>query len=99
MFIETGRYCRPILPRESRFCKFYKTNEVEDEIHLRAILMYSELRETFLDKLRNFDINKKKNLKDVPISFTPGNNNLTIYVVYYIHKCFTKRKKEMKMEE
>ena len=40
--------------------------------------MYSELRETFLDKLRNLDTNIKKDLKDISILFASGNNNLTI---------------------
>ena len=68
LFIETGRYCRPILPRENRFCKFCQNNEVEDEIHLLFDCnMYSELRKTFLDKLRALDTNLKKDLQDFPI--------------------------------
>ena len=33
LFIETGRYCRPILPQEKRICKFCKNlHEIEDEL-------------------------------------------------------------------
>ena len=86
MFIETGRYCRPIFPRENRFCKFCQNNEVEDEIHLIFDCnMYSELRKTFLDKLRALDINLKKDLQDFPILFTSGSNNLTKDVANFIH--------------
>ena len=56
--------------------------------------MYSELRETFLDKLRNLDINIKKDLKDIRIWFTSGNNNLTIYVANYIHKYVSQNVRE-----
>ena len=84
-----------MLPQESRFCKFSKTKEVEDEIHLLfACSMYSDLREIFLDKLRCLDINIKKDSKDIPILFTPGNNNLTIYVANYIHKYVSQNVRE-----
>ena len=99
LFIETGRYCNPIIPREHRFCNLCKTNEVEDEIHfLFKCNIYSELRKTFLDRLRALNINLKKELKDIPILFTSGNIRLTIDVANNIHRCFTKRKREMKME-
>ena len=32
VYVETGRYCNPIIPRENRFCFHCKTI-FEDEIH------------------------------------------------------------------
>ena len=100
LLVETGRYCRPILPRENRICKFCRTNDIEDEIHLLfECQMYSELRETLFEKIRACNVNLPKDLKDIPFLFTSGNHYLTKYIAYYIHRCFSKRKREMKMIE
>ena len=52
-FIETGRYCNPIVPRESRLCTFCSANETEDEIHfLFKCSGYDDPRQMFFKKLR-----------------------------------------------
>ena len=32
LYVETGRYCNPVIPRENKFC-FHCKNIVEDEKH------------------------------------------------------------------
>ena len=83
------------------FRKFCKTNEVEDEIYLLfECSMYSELRETFLNKLRTLNITVTKDLKDIPILFTSGNNEFNNLCSQLHSQMFhRKRKREMKKEE
>ena len=51
LFIETGRYCNPVIPRERRLCKFCSANETEDELHfLLKCNLYNDLRQLFSKK-------------------------------------------------
>lgn len=45
--IETGRYCKPVIPSERRFCKFCETL-IEDEVHfLFQCPQYSNIRKKY----------------------------------------------------
>lgn len=58
--IETGIYCKPVVPSDTRFCKFCKTH-IEDEVHfLFQCPQYSNIR-------------NKYNIKD---SFVPNFNDI-----------------------
>ena len=54
--IETGRYSKPCIPKESRFCYFCKT-AVENEIHLLYDCpIYKELRKKY-NTLKTYNLN------------------------------------------
>ena len=59
LLIETGRHCRPKLPREERLCKFCPLNKIEDEMHLLFICnLYNDRRLTFMkDQKRILGVN------------------------------------------
>lgn len=45
--LETGRHCRPKIPRSLRICLFCNSNQIEDEIHfLISCPLYQNLRTT-----------------------------------------------------
>ena len=98
LYIETGRYCNPIVPRENRLCAFCNANETEDEMHfLLKCSLYDDLRRKFFKRLKavsDVDFTDYVNTIDLFTSFEPS---LTTWLANYIHKCFLKRK-EIKME-
>ena len=68
LYVETGRYCNPSIPRENRFC-FHCKNIVEDEKHFlldcplykHVRKKYSKLLDTnILTRLLNLYLQKKK---------------------------------------
>ena len=49
--IETGRHCRPRLPREDRICQQCESKEIENEMHmLFKCSLYEKIRENFIKK-------------------------------------------------
>lgn len=100
LFVETGRYCRPVLPRENRLCKFCNLNEVEDEVHLLfCCSLYSDLRQTFFQKIANIvDINVADHTNFLTALFASNNHTAAIHAAIYINKCFSKRKVTPPME-
>ena len=93
LFIEIGRYCRPIFPREKRICKFCK-NEIEDELYLLfKCSLYADLREIFFQKIaRILDFNPDDQSNALNMMFTSTNRISKIHIANYIHKCLSRRK-------
>ena len=53
--METGRYSRPQIPLNERFCKFCNTNSVENEIHFLMLCpLYSDIRYELFQKALEF---------------------------------------------
>ena len=100
LFIETGRYCRPKLPREKRICKFYKNDEIEDKVHLLfKCSLYADLQEMFFQKTaRVLDFNPDDQSNALNMLFTSTNRISKSHIANYIHKCLSKRKDIIKME-
>ena len=100
LFIETGRYCRPILPREKRICKFCKNDEIEDELHLLLkCSLYADLREIFFQKIaRILDFNPDDQSNTLNMMFISTNGISKIHISNYIHKCLSRRKDIIAME-
>ena len=52
LFIETGRYCRPVLSREKRTCKFFNSIDIEHEMHvLFKCTLYADLRQKIMQNV------------------------------------------------
>ena len=100
LFIEIGRYCRPILPREKRICKFCKNDEIEDELHLLfKCSLYADLREIFFQKIaRILDFNPDDQSSALNMMFTSTNRISKIHIANYIHKYLSRRKGIIAME-
>ena len=94
LFIETGRYCRPIFPREKRICKFCKNDEIEDELYLLfKCSLYADLREIFFQKIaRILDFNPDDQSNALNMMLTSTNRISKIHIANYIHKCLSRRK-------
>ena len=94
LFVETGRYTSPKLPREERICKYCNKNEIEDELHLiHSCELYLDLRDTFLKKLHAvFNINKSKDSSFVFEIFSNSNKKAQYYLAQFVSKCFSIRK-------
>ena len=70
LYVETGRYCNPSIPRENRFC-FYSKNFVEDEKHfLLDCPLYKHVRKKYSKLLDTNILNCLLN---------PHRTNLSIY--------------------
>ena len=83
LYVETGRYCDPAIPRENRFC-FHCKNNVEDEKHfLLDCPLYKHVRK----KYSNYLILITTCLLD-PHSLVP-----TKQTCQYIRDCFDFRNK------
>lgn len=98
LFIETGRYCRPVLSREKRTCKFCNNNDIEDEMHLLfKCTLYADLRQTFMQNVTTvLEIVPDDQINLTKALFT--SKNTTILTANYIHKCFSRRKVSQLME-
>ena len=90
LFIETGIYCRPILPREKRICKFCKNDEIEDEFHLLfKCSLYDDLREIFFQKIaRILDFNPDDQSNALNMMFTSTNKISKNHIANYIHNVY-----------
>ena len=99
LFIETGRYCRPILPREKRICKFCKNDEKKDKVHLLfKCSLYADLREVFFQKIaRVMDFNPDDQFNALNM-LTSTNRISKIHIANYIHKRLLRRKVVIEME-
>jgi hypothetical protein len=91
--IETGRYSRPYIPRESRFCLFCKT-VVEDELHfLYDCFMYKDIRKQFQPfnvHNSNDDISRETHCKTL---CNPVNVVHAKRMCEFLHECFELRNK------
>ena len=94
LYVETGRYTSPKLPREERICKYCDKNEVEDEIHLIHFCgLYLNLRDTFLKKLHSvFEINMSKSSSFAFEILSSSNKKTQYYLAQFVSKCFAIRK-------
>ena len=100
LFIETGRYWRPILPREKSICKFCKNDEIENELHLLfKSSLYADLRKIFFQKVaRILDFNPDDQSNALNMMFTSTNRISKIHIANYIPKCLSRRKDIIAME-
>ena len=91
--IETGRYSKPCIPKECRFCHFCKTT-VEDELHfLYDCSLYDDIRKTYYPLPiynLNSDVSKENNCK---ILCNPTNVVHARRLCEFLHACFELRKK------
>ena len=84
MYVETGRYCNPSIPRENRFC-FHCKNIVEDEKHfLLDCPLYKHVRKKY-SKLLDTNI--------LTCLFNPHSFVSTKQTCQYIRDCFDVRNK------
>ena len=100
LLIETGKYCRPILPREKRICKFCKNDETEHEPHLLfKCSLYADVREIFFQKIAKvLDFNPDDHSNALNMMFTSTNRISKIHIANHIHKCLSRRKDITEME-
>ena len=94
--IESGRYCRPPLPRESRICQYCNLGVVEDEEHfLIDCTLYNDERAMLFDALRtlvpNIDMLKKLEKFILLLSLNNGDVEFVEPVLKFVSACFDKR--------
>ena len=89
--IETGRYTRPITPREARFCKSCSLGVVGDEKHfLLQCPKFDNERECMFHDLSEFiDINNNYDFKTFLflIQYMSGDLEVAHNVCLYVKKC------------
>ena len=93
LLIETGRHCRPKLPREERLCKFCPLNEMENEMHLLfSCTLYNDRRLTFMkDQKRILGVNTD-NYDNLALAlFTTENKASSRATAKFITECFILR--------
>jgi hypothetical protein len=94
--IESGRYCRPPLPCDSRICLFCDTGDVESEEHfIMDCSFYVKERNDFLKCLSELspniiNLNRAEKFK-VILSMYNGDVEFIEAVTNFIHICFNKR--------
>ena len=91
--IETGRYSKPCIPKESRFCYFCKT-VVENEVHLiYDCPIYKELRKKYYS-LNTCNLNDNM-LKEnhCKMFCNPENAVDSRRLCEFLHECFELRSK------
>ena len=88
LYIETGRYYNPVIPRGRLLCKFCSANETEDELHfLLKCNLYNDLRQLFFKKLKAVTgVDSTDHLNTIFPLFTSLEPILTTHRVNYIHK-------------
>ena len=94
LYIETGRYYNPLMPRERPLCKFCSANETEDELHfLLKCNFYNDIRQLFFKKLKALTgVDSTDHLNTIFSLFTSLEKTLTTQLANYIHRCFFKTK-------
>ena len=94
LYIETGKYYNPVIPRERRLCKFCSANEAETNyICCLKCNLYNDLRQLFFKKLKAVTgVDLTNHLNTIFPLFTSLEPTLTAQLANYIHKCFLKRK-------
>ena len=93
LLIETGRHCRPKLPREERLCKFCPLNEIEDEMHLLfSCTLYNDRRVKFMkDQKRILGVNTD-NYDNLALALFTTENKASIRdTAKFITECFILR--------
>ena len=81
--IETGRYCKPKILANERFCKFCK-DQVEDEIHfLLHCPLYKDIRENYSIFKK---VNKEDDIKSVAFLLNPDNLVDTKQICKYLNQ-------------
>ena len=93
--IETGRYTRPITPRDKRLCLFCNQAATEDEYHmLMDCSLYTDERKLFHDALHIFsdiDFNIPTNTYITLMTCLEGDTEFAKEICTYVNKCFLKR--------
>ena len=94
LFVETGRYSNPKLPREERICQYCDQHEVEDEHHLLlSCKLYSNLRDIFFDKLKSvFQIPPGNSNNFITDILSSRDKKAPFFLAQFINKCFSTRK-------
>ena len=91
--IETGRYSKPCIPRECRFCSFCK-NTVEDELHfLYDCPIYKDIRKKYYPLNiynTNDDLSKENHCK---VLCNPASVVHARRLCEFLHECFELRSK------
>ena len=89
--IETGRYCKPNIAANERFCKFCK-DQVEDEIHF---LLHCPLYKDFRENNSIFkNVFKEDDIRSVTYLLNPNNLCNTKQICNYLSQAFKARCKE-----
>ena len=95
--IETGRYSKPCIPKECRFCHFCKT-AVEDELHfLYDCPIYKDIRQKYypLNIFNpNDDVSKERHCK---VLCNPINAVYARRLCEFLHDCFELRSNSIKL--
>lgn len=96
LHIETGRYCRPEKPPDSRLCRFCNLNAVEDEKHfILHCPMYTNLRSDLFSTLASFtnfsSLTDNEKFKFI-MSGANGDSEIIDLISKYITSSFSLRK-------
>jgi hypothetical protein len=105
LFIETGRYHRPPVPRAERRCVLCSSGEVEDELHfLRTCLAHTDIRTVAFNKVLSiseggFDLWNMSNLDFLRFVLSgsysyahPLNFTLCNVMLFFVQKMFNHRR-------
>ena len=89
LFIETGRYCKPIIPKEKRFCYNCKLL-VENEKHFVLYCpVYDNLRFQYCDIFNDELYCGTDPIKNI---VNPCDFNSAKHLCHYLYRCFEQRK-------
>ena len=94
--IESGRYCRPPLPTDSRLCMFCESGCVENEEHfIMDCSLYEEERNDFIKNISELsphviNLNKAELFKII-LTMYNGDVEFINVITNYVHSCFCKR--------
>ena len=89
--VETGRYAKPKLPRDERYCQICNTNNVEDEFHfLLKCPAYHDQRSTLFNSL---GIIENTAPSDLFVELMSSTQDKVIWALgIYLSECFSKRR-------
>ena len=97
LYIEKGRYVRPKIPANQRFCQFCNNKSIDDEIHfVTSCKLNSELRDDMYSIINQFipsfctmDIHEKFHFL---ITCFKGDAEISQHFSEYVYNSFTQRK-------
>ena len=90
LLIETGRYCRPVIPSSERKCKMCASRAIEDEIHFVVqCTAYTEMRKRLL---KNVADTKGTDLQKFVEIMTTSDEDVLLMLGKFLLECCHKRK-------